>query len=433
MCHNARGILSREVWRSMSRSFLGLTDWKTSVNLFANENVSNWSPEDMHVSVLKQQEDLIIFIVDNLLSSEECGVIAKYIAAQSLEPMSEKYPKNIRDNSRLLVFDKDTSEMLWKRLERVVGKQTLLSESLQLDATAEGTSSSGSSPAVLIPTRPLGFGVGGVWDVAGLNPALRLNVYRPGEKFALHKDSQYAAHGDERSVLSLILYISDDFEAGETEFYFPTAECTRLRDERLKSGVGRRDLTVDEEVQEVGGLMAFERVTVKPRRGQAVLFSHNLLHCSTPHRPRGTPDERGLQEEGVIKKKDDLKVLHPPVLLDPSWRVILRSDLVVRRLVQPLGFSITPKESDDYYLALQYFRDAQRAEMEHKKELADELYQRSLAFRYSYPRTLRLRGNSVTVDDFPPHHPTRLLPGMILFNFLFLFLPFYPDLQMIFG
>jgi hypothetical protein len=95
-------------------------------------------------------------------------------------------------------------------------------------------------------------------------------------------------------------------------------------------------------------------------------------------------------------------------------RLVLRSDVVVRRLFpQPQGFTISTAEKRDYHLAMQYFRDAQRAEMEKKKELADQLYQRSLSLRYLYPRALvNSQKAGLVVECFPPNHVMSLFPGI---------------------
>ncbi len=78
-------------------------------------------------------------------------------------------------------------------------------------------------------------------DVVGANERLRYYRYERGQRFAPHHDGSFVRNIKERSLLTLIVYLNDDFEGGCTSFL---------------------DLRVD----------------VKPKRGMALLFQHDLLH-----------------------------------------------------------------------------------------------------------------------------------------------------------
>ena len=62
------------------------------------------------------------------------------------------------------------------------------------------------------PSRrcPLGFGTtqAGEWRVAGLNPVLRINTYHKGDHIGLHLDSQFCPNPNRRSLLTLLVYLS---------------------------------------------------------------------------------------------------------------------------------------------------------------------------------------------------------------------------------
>ncbi|CAF5172935.1 unnamed protein product, partial [Rotaria sp. Silwood1] len=60
--------------------------------------------------------------------------------------------------------------------------------------------------------KPFGFNVQGTCEMNGVNRAMSLNKYRDDEYFSLHKDAQYAPSGDQQSLLSLIIYLNDDYE-----------------------------------------------------------------------------------------------------------------------------------------------------------------------------------------------------------------------------
>jgi prolyl 4-hydroxylase len=75
------------------------------------------------------------------------------------------------------------------------------------------------------------------------NERLRCYRYAPGQYFAPHFDGSFVRSKTERSLLTLMVYLNDPPEGGET--HFPDAE-----------------------------------VTVRPRAGLALLFDHHLLHES---------------------------------------------------------------------------------------------------------------------------------------------------------
>eukprot|EP00977_Amphora_coffeiformis_P008670 scaffold1971_cov127-Amphora_coffeaeformis.AAC.1 len=68
-------------------------------------------------------------------------------------------------------------------------------------------------------SRPLGFGVSGAkWKIDGVNPAMRINTYTKLESFEAHRDAQFCESRRRRSVLSLVIYLSETL-GGETRFY----------------------------------------------------------------------------------------------------------------------------------------------------------------------------------------------------------------------
>lgn len=63
--------------------------------------------------------------------------------------------------------------------------------------------------------------------VAGLNPYLRFLRYHPGEYFGLHYDD-YRLTSTERSYFTMMLYLNEDFEGGETGFSSFTGDYTKF-------------------------------------------------------------------------------------------------------------------------------------------------------------------------------------------------------------
>ncbi len=85
-----------------------------------------------------------------------------------------------------------------------------------------------------------------------LNERWRMNRYAEGEEFFPHFDTGYALGRDSRSLLSVIVYLNDDFEGGETVF-FPGGQT---RDHMLPG---------DEDAREV---------RIRPAAGTALVFHH---------------------------------------------------------------------------------------------------------------------------------------------------------------
>ncbi|MBS0205257.1 MAG: 2OG-Fe(II) oxygenase [Planctomycetes bacterium] len=82
-------------------------------------------------------------------------------------------------------------------------------------------------------------------NAIGLNERFRFYRYDPGQTFRWHRDGAFVRISGERSQFTFMIYLNADFEGGETKF-------------RLPSPIGSID--------------------VRPERGMALLFNHELLH-----------------------------------------------------------------------------------------------------------------------------------------------------------
>ena len=83
--------------------------------------------------------------------------------------------------------------------------------------------------------------------LVGLNERFRFYRYERGERFSWHLDGAYVRSRTERSQLTLMVYLSEGFEGGDTRF----AETWFSTDRYL---------------------------AVRPRAGMALFFPHRLLH-----------------------------------------------------------------------------------------------------------------------------------------------------------
>jgi hypothetical protein len=80
--------------------------------------------------------------------------------------------------------------------------------------------------------------------LVGANPRLRLYRYGPGERHGVHWDTVVELDAGVRSLVTLVFYLNEDFEGGETDF----PELERK---------------------------------IAPRAGRALLFQHRILHEAT--------------------------------------------------------------------------------------------------------------------------------------------------------
>ena len=153
----------------------------------------------------------LVFTVADVLGHEECA----HMRARIDELGPEDAPittargyvmnKNIRNNRRVIIDDVALARDLFERVRPHV-------------------------PARLFDRR-----------VVGANERFRCYRYDPGQRFAPHFDGCFARDASERSELTFMVYLNEDFGGGTTRFH---------------------DYDID----------------VRPRTGQALLFQHRLLH-----------------------------------------------------------------------------------------------------------------------------------------------------------
>ena len=130
-----------------------------------------------------------IWTVKNFFSEDEC---AEWIAfAEELgfdeAPISagigkEKIQKDVRNNNRAMLDDEDRAFTLWQQAKKHV-------------------------PQMIYHRVAL-----------GLNERLRFYRYDSSQKFSWHADGFFRRNNGEQSLLTLMVYLNEDFEGGETVF-----------------------------------------------------------------------------------------------------------------------------------------------------------------------------------------------------------------------
>jgi prolyl 4-hydroxylase len=158
-----------------------------------------------------------VFTVSNVLAEAECceWVHTMERCGFSSAPITTTYgfvmAPSVRNNTRVIVDDPERAAMLWKRISEFVPH------------TLEDRS------------------------VVGLNERFRVYRYDPGQYFRWHSDGPFVRNHREQSLLTLMVYLSDDFAGGSTDFDT------------------RRDA-----------------LRVTPRAGMALVFEHPVRHQGAP-------------------------------------------------------------------------------------------------------------------------------------------------------
>jgi predicted 2-oxoglutarate/Fe(II)-dependent dioxygenase YbiX len=160
-----------------------------------------------------------IFVIRNFLTPEECSDFvarseqAGYEEATITTTAGFVMNKDVRDNARLLLDEVDLAARLWQRAAPFLPQNIRNSQAV------------------------------------GFNERFRFYRYDPGQKFAPHWDGCFERDNGERSQLTFMVYLNDDFAGGETKFY-------------LNNGM--------------------PRLEVRPERGTALVFVHQQLHEGAP-------------------------------------------------------------------------------------------------------------------------------------------------------
>lgn len=150
-----------------------------------------------------------IFTVADFLSTAECDSYIEFSESLGFDDapidtgFGQVVVKNVRDNTRVILDDPVLALSLWSRAREFVPAEFDKSE------------------------------------VVGFNERFRFYRYDPGQIFRWHCDGIFRRPNGQRSQLTFMVYLNDDFEGGATRF---------------------------------------EDVTIKPERGMALCFVHYLRH-----------------------------------------------------------------------------------------------------------------------------------------------------------
>jgi prolyl 4-hydroxylase len=152
----------------------------------------------------------LVFLLDGVLSVEECNTEMARMDAEDAHPIRSGAALGTeRKNARVILFNAPLADRLYARIHAAV-------------------------PQLLVGMSPV-----------GCNECIRYYRYRPGDFFKPHQDTHFQRSPDERSLLSVVVYLNGGYTGGDLVFHHT-------------------------------------RQTVTPRAGLAAVFGHRMVHESTP-------------------------------------------------------------------------------------------------------------------------------------------------------
>ncbi len=177
--------------------------------------------------------------VDNFLTPEECKAYIDFAETSGFEEAlirtrdaGEVMNKDIRDNDRVIAEEQSWVDKFYPLVEKHLPKEIIGKD-------------------------------GDTWRPLSLNERFRFYRYQGGQQFKVHADGHFKRNDNEVSMITMLIYLNDDFEGGETEFVMPWK-------------------------------------LIKPMTGKLLLFRHNQLH-------KGNAVPKGVKyvlRTDVMYKKD---------------------------------------------------------------------------------------------------------------------------------
>ncbi len=168
-----------------------------------------------------------IFVIEDFLAPEECRRYIEWSETTGYEdalvssPRGQVLRTDVRNNQRVIFDSPELAAELWERVE----------DFMPLEIEDEESES---------------------YHPIGLNERLRFYRYDPGEQFDWHQDFPFERASNQRSFWTLMIYLNDGFEGGETSF---------------------EDSYSDE---------PFDPFHVCPQAGMALCFAHHVYHKGEP-------------------------------------------------------------------------------------------------------------------------------------------------------
>lgn len=131
---------------------------------------------------------MIRIVIDNLLTEEYCNELIKtgeeigFTSPTVKTERGEMVRTDIRNNGRVIIDSPELAEQLFNMFKD------------QLPQNIDG------------------------WELKGLNEQLKIYKYDVGQQFKMHKDVPFVRNDRERSILTMLIYLNEGYDGGETFF-----------------------------------------------------------------------------------------------------------------------------------------------------------------------------------------------------------------------
>jgi len=247
-----------------------------------------------------------LYYVEGVLTERECDRLIE-LTEPHYKSLIDDYSISEREGDRVFTMDEGFAATLFDRLK----------DAIQDDDKA---------------IRPNGFGVTGSWALLRMNNCFRyLRYVAPSIGFRPHRDATYIENEITRSICSILVYLNDGFEGGDTVFY-------KTNTKREKHQIVAEEMA--------GGFVELFRY--RPKKGSVLIFNHNMIHMGE-HIMNGT-------------------------------KYVIRSDIVYH-CTRDAGYNYSWLQHPDYLEAVKLYREAINQELDGHLDRASILYQRGLALR----------------------------------------------------
>ena len=182
--------------------------------------------------------------VRDALTPDDCARLRDALTHAPVEPVGVS---GVRDSYgvgsvRATAWSPELARSLYDRLRPALPSVRFLGDHAPTDATSHRT-----------------------WRLVGVSPLLRFMRYAPGGRHLWHYDAAFDYGDGRRTLLSIVLFLSDAPNSGATRFVRDGQDTLPTRDRDFADW--SRD-TRDDEVM----------IAVQPARGHAVVFDHRLCH-----------------------------------------------------------------------------------------------------------------------------------------------------------
>lgn len=123
-------------------------------------------------------------VINDLLTADECTKLIHFFESQPTQHIDRV---GFAEYERVEMDDPGLAQELWRRLKNI--------------------------PDLQIPSSLHGG------QTVGLNEHFRFSKYHPGMEFDIHKDGVNQDRHGHRSAYTLNIFLNEDFEGGETDFF----------------------------------------------------------------------------------------------------------------------------------------------------------------------------------------------------------------------